>query len=160
MTVATGTRPLQANRRRPETITPPASSDAARRRMKSTRRSGTREEAALCSAIRVLGIHFMVQGRITNSRRTIDVVIRRPKVAIFVDGCFWHGCPRHATWPRANASWWRAKIQRNAARDRSSDRLLRSAGWGVIRIWTHERPEAAAARILNYLRQRRRKTRP
>jgi DNA mismatch endonuclease (patch repair protein) len=67
-----------------------------------------------------------------------DFVFRKSRTAIFVDGCFWHGCPRHATWPAHRAAWWRRKIEGNKKRDRLVNRTLRRAGWKVVRIWEHE----------------------
>ena len=64
-----------------------------------------------------------------------DFVFRRERVAVFVDGCFWHGCPRHATTPSTNGTFWKAKLARNAARDREVTRSLRKDGWTVLRIW-------------------------
>ena len=64
-----------------------------------------------------------------------DFVFRSERVAVFVDGCFWHGCPRHATTPASNRSFWKAKFARNAARDRAVTRTLRDAGWRVLRVW-------------------------
>jgi DNA mismatch endonuclease (patch repair protein) len=64
-----------------------------------------------------------------------DFVFRKARLAIFVDGCFWHGCPKHATWPAHRAAWWRRKIEGNKTRDRLVDRTLRRAGWRVVRIW-------------------------
>jgi DNA mismatch endonuclease (patch repair protein) len=66
-----------------------------------------------------------------------DFVFPELKISVFVDGCFWHGCPRHATWPAHRAAWWRRKIQGNQARDREVNRALRQAGWRVVRIWEH-----------------------
>jgi DNA mismatch endonuclease (patch repair protein) len=65
-------------------------------------------------------------------------------VAVFVDGCFWHRCPLHATNPTANADYWRAKFQRNVTRDRTNTASLVAAGWTVVRIWEHEDPQEAA----------------
>jgi DNA mismatch endonuclease (patch repair protein) len=76
-------------------------------------------------------------------------------VAVFVDGCFWHGCPQHASWPKANAEWWRTKIESNRARDRETDDRLDEAGWISIRVWSHERPENAADRIAAIVDERR-----
>jgi DNA mismatch endonuclease (patch repair protein) len=87
-------------------------------------------------------------------RRRADLVFARAKVAVFVDGCFWHGCPTHMTWPVANAAWWREKIERNAARDRETDQLLTDAGWGVVRVWEHEDPEVAARRVMSIVGRR------
>jgi DNA mismatch endonuclease (patch repair protein) len=64
-----------------------------------------------------------------------DFVFHSERVAVFVDGCFWHGCPRHATKPATRAAWWKAKLARNAQRDRSVTRALRASGWTVLRIW-------------------------
>jgi DNA mismatch endonuclease (patch repair protein) len=76
------------------------------------------------------------------------------RVAIFVDGCFWHGCPVHATRPKANSAWWLAKLDANWKRDRDTDLRLTEAGWQVIRVWEHELPADASARILRALQRR------
>jgi DNA mismatch endonuclease (patch repair protein) len=67
-----------------------------------------------------------------------DFVFPKLKLAVFVDGCFWHGCPKHATWPASRAAWWRRKIEGNKTRDRVVNRALRRAGWKVVRVWEHE----------------------
>jgi len=72
-------------------------------------------------------------------------------MAIFVDGCFWHGCPEHGTWPRKNAKFWREKIEANKRRDRSTDTALRDAGWRVVRVWEHESAAQAARRIIQVI---------
>jgi DNA mismatch endonuclease (patch repair protein) len=69
------------------------------------------------------------------------------KLAVYVDGCFWHVCPEHGNWPRVNAVWWRVKLEQNKARDLRTDERLREAGWTVIRVWEHEDPVHAAHRI-------------
>lgn len=71
----------------------------------------------------------------------------RAKVAVFVDGCYWHGCPSHGTRPAANREWWDWKIQRNRDRDADTNCLLDKQGWTVVRVWEHEDPVAAADRI-------------
>jgi DNA G:T-mismatch repair endonuclease len=71
-------------------------------------------------------------------RRTIDIAFTKTKVAIFLDGCFWHGCPEHATHPKANAEWWRKKLDRNMSRDIETTEHLAAAGWTVLRFWEHE----------------------
>ena len=76
---------------------------------------------------------------------------------MFVDGCFWHGCPDHMTWPKANAEWWRAKIEANISRDRHTDEQLKGAGWTVVRVWTHEPIEAAASRVERTVREARKR---
>lgn len=80
-------------------------------------------------------------------RRRADIVFTKARVAIFVDGCFWHGCPEHATWPRNNAELWRAKIETNRSRDHETTTRLAAAGWVVVRVWEHEDVESAIARI-------------
>ena len=82
------------------------------------------------------------------------------KVAAFVDGCFWHSCPRHRTAPKANAAWWAAKLAANRHRDADTNRQLRRAGWEVVRAWEHEAPAAAAARIASSVRARLRRRGP
>jgi DNA mismatch endonuclease (patch repair protein) len=72
------------------------------------------------------------------SRRTIDVCFSRQRIAVFLDGCFWHGCPEHGTSPKANRSWWREKIAGNRARDADTDRHLVAEGWIPLRFWAHE----------------------
>lgn len=90
----------------------------------------------------------------TTLRCKADIVFRPKKVAVFVDGCFWHGCPDHGTSPKTNAGYWRAKIGRNVERDRANEAELGAAGWTVIRIWEHETPAAAAERIARVLNKR------
>lgn len=82
-----------------------------------------------------------------------DFVFRAERLAVFVDGCFWHGCPKHATWPRQNAAFWRAKIEGNIARDRRVDRALRAAGWRVLHLWEHALTPRHAARTVSRLRR-------
>jgi DNA mismatch endonuclease (patch repair protein) len=82
-----------------------------------------------------------------DSRRTVDIVFPSVKIAVFLDGCFWHGCPLHASWPKTNAAWWREKIETNRRRDRDTDRRLEALGWTVIRVWGHEPIADAADRI-------------
>jgi DNA mismatch endonuclease (patch repair protein) len=83
-----------------------------------------------------------------------DFVFRKTKVALFVDGCFWHGCPKHGTRPKTNTEFWNEKIRRNIARDRLVNRTLREAGWRVVRIWEHELHKKNAARLEARLRRR------
>lgn len=78
----------------------------------------------------------------------------RAKVAVYVDGCFWHGCPQHGTWPKRNSDFWRNKIEANVRRDRETDSSLAAAGWTSVRVWEHEDPVAAADRITALIRSR------
>ena len=94
------------------------------------------------------GLRFRLQQSVAfDRRRRIDIVFPREKIAIVVDGCFWHSCPEHGTFPLANAEFWREKLAINVARDEDTNRRLIDAGWYVIRVWEHEDPEAAARRI-------------
>ena len=123
---------------------PEPSSPAVRRRMQVTRRRDTSAELSLRSALRALGLRYRVDAPLPGTRRRADVSFLRAKVAVFQDGCFWHGCPEHGTWPKANAKWWREKIEGNQRRDRDTERRLTDAGWVVLRFWEHADAEAAA----------------
>lgn len=76
-------------------------------------------------------------------RRTIDIAFTRARLAVFVDGCFWHGCPEHGTAPTANADWWATKIAANKSRDDDTDRRLEAMGWRTLRVWEHVDPMVA-----------------
>ncbi len=119
--------------------------------MQATRRRDTPGEIALRAALRALGLRYRVDVPVPGTRRRPDVVFARAKLAVFVDGCFWHACPIHGTWPRANAAWWRSKIEGNRLRDRDTDLKLESAGWAVLRFWTHEDPKLAARAVAKAL---------
>ncbi|TGZ17824.1 very short patch repair endonuclease [Streptomyces sp. S816] len=109
----------------------------------------TQVEIALRRALHAAGLRYRVHRRpLKGVRREADVVFGPAKVAVFVDGCFWHGCPIHATWPKNNSDFWRTKIETNRRRDRDTDQRLTSAGWLPVRVWEHEDPVAAAARVL------------
>lgn len=132
---------------------PVPSSPFVSRRMGAQQRRDTRPEMALRRAMHAHGLRYRVHVRpVPGLRREADIAFTRAKVAVFVMGCFWHGCPRHATWPRANADWWRDKIERNRARDRETARRLRLAGWTPVVVWEHEDPEQAALRVLRIVR--------
>lgn len=83
-----------------------------------------------------------------------DIVFTKVRVAVFVDGCFWHVCPEHQTWPHSNHGWWRQKLEANVARDRRSDAALREAGWEVVRVWEHQPAKEAADEVERTLRRR------
>ena len=122
--------------------------------MQATRRRDTAGELALRSALRELDLRYRVDVTLPGTRRRPDVAFIRARLAIFVDGCFWHGCPTHGTWPNANAAWWRAKIGTNVLRDRDTDARLQAAGWIVLRFWEHDDPQKAARKVLATLRRR------
>lgn len=135
--------------------TPEPSSDEARRRMESTGQRDTAAELALRSVLHRKGLRFRVdQAPIRGVRRRADIVFRKARVAVYVDGCFWHCCPVHGTWPKANAEWWRGKLETNHARDVDTDRKLRDVGWIPVRVWEHEDPQEAADRIEQLVRER------
>ena len=127
---------------------PVASSDEARNRMRANRSRDTKPEKQLRSLLHRQGFRFRVDiSPIPGVRRRADIVFTRAKVAIFVDGCFWHGCPDHATWPKANAKFWREKIEANRRRDADTNAKFEEAGWTVIRVWEHEDPFSAARSV-------------
>lgn len=123
--------------------------------MQSTQQRDTPPELRLRRLLHAKGLRYSVDASpLEDSRRRADVVFRRAKVAVFVDGCFWHGCPEHGTWPRANKQFWRSKILANKERDADTNRQLIERGWLVIRVWEHEGASAAAARITRRVRSR------
>jgi len=125
-----------------------ASSEAARRTKVATRGRDTRPEVNVRSALHRLGYRFRVCVRpLPELRRSADIVFPRLKLAVFIDGCFWHGCPEHYSQPRTNTAYWSSKISRNVERDRDTDARLRDAGWNVIRLWEHIEPADAARMI-------------
>lgn len=130
-----------------------ASSPATRKTMQANRRRDTGPELAIRRAVHSLGLRYRVDQRpIPALNRRADLVFRKAAVAVFVDGCYWHGCPEHGATPVANADFWAQKFSRNRARDADTDRLLAAAGWTVVRIWEHEDPQAAAELIATLVR--------
>jgi DNA mismatch endonuclease (patch repair protein) len=122
--------------------------------MRAQRERDTAIEREIRSRLHARGLRFRVHRRLlAGSRREVDVVFPGARVAVFVDGCFWHGCPEHATWPASNADFWREKIETNRRRDRDTDVRLTAAGWRVARVWEHEDPAVAADRVEQLLRQ-------
>lgn len=112
-------------------------------------------ELALRRAVWKRGLRYRVDvSPIRGARRRADLVFTRAKVAVYVDGCFWHRCPEHATTPKANRQWWISKLDANVARDRDTDRRLDEAGWVVLRIWEHQDPEESAMLIERVVGQR------
>ncbi|OFC38204.1 very short patch repair endonuclease [Acidithiobacillus caldus] len=131
------------------------SSPEASRRMARVRQRGTDVEIELRRALHALGLRYRLQVPLSRKpRRVADIVFIGARVAVFVDGCFWHGCPLHATWPKENAGFWRAKIEANRARDADTTRRLRELGWEVIRVWSHEDPVEAARLIYDRVLER------
>jgi DNA mismatch endonuclease (patch repair protein) len=136
-------------RRDPISIASWASSPAVRRSMRGNRSRDTTPERALRSALHALGLRFRVDARpVATIPRRADVVLRGDRVAVFLDGCFWHGCSEHFRPPTTNAGYWTAKIAGNRARDASTTALLEAAGWVVVRAWEHEPTAVAARRVV------------
>lgn len=134
---------------------PPASTAVVRRVMKGNRAVDTRAEVAVRSAVHALGLRFRKHvAPLRGLRCRADLVFGRQRVAVFVDGCFWHGCPEHGTSPATNSAYWIAKLGGNVERDRRNDAALAAAGWTVVRIWEHEDPRAAAQRVASAVRRR------
>ncbi len=115
--------------------------------MKSQKRRDTGPELEIRSQLHRLGYRFRVDYPIPGTRRRVDIAFTRKRVAVFVDGCFWHSCPRHRTTPRSNRRWWEQKLADNVTRDRSTDVALRRDGWKVVRVWEHELSSRAVAKI-------------
>lgn len=116
--------------------------------MQTTRERDTAPELALRSALHRTGLRFRVNVRLMpNARFKADIVFGPSRTVVFVDGCFWHGCPLHPRTARRNADYWKDKVERNKTRDANTDAQLKALGWLVIRVWEHESPVVAAERI-------------
>lgn len=125
----------------------PSSSDASHR-MTKVRQTGTDAELALRREMYRIGLRYRVDYEVLKKpRRVADVAFPGRKIAVFVDGCFWHGCPKHATWPKQNADFWRQKIEVNRQRDADTNARLQASGWTVLRFWSHESPVEAAKTV-------------
>jgi DNA mismatch endonuclease (patch repair protein) len=137
------------------TETPPASNPDVRRRMQATRRVDTRAELSLRRELHQRGLRFrkdyVVRGV---SRSRLDIAFTRHKVAVFVDGCFWHSCPDHSSIPKVNTEWWTLKLETNRVRDLRHNSELESAGWTVVRVWEHEDARAVAGVLHGLLSNR------
>ncbi|MDZ4827140.1 MAG: DNA mismatch endonuclease Vsr [Actinomycetota bacterium] len=131
--------------------------EAKRRSMQRQREADTHPEVALRRELLRRGLRYRVQRRaLPTLRRKLDVVFPSERVAVEVRGCFWHACPKHATWPHHNAAWWKAKLERNVERDAETEKALRIAGWKLIVVWEHDSPTRASAQIEKIVRARRR----
>ncbi|MFC9581842.1 very short patch repair endonuclease [Streptomyces yangpuensis] len=130
------------------------SSAAVSARMSRQASRDTAQEVAVRRLLHASGLRYRVNFPVPGiRRRTIDIAFTRARIAVFLDGCFWHGCPEHATHPKANAEWWRAKLEKNMSRDRETTAHLESAGWTVLRFWEHELPETVARAVALSRRQ-------
>jgi DNA mismatch endonuclease (patch repair protein) len=122
--------------------------------MKEQRRRDTKPEFALRSELWRRGLRYRVDYKVVGNRRRVDIAFTRARIAVFVDGCFWHMCPKHRSLPKTNRDWWLAKLEANAARDESTNSELERAGWTVVRVWEHEDTTLAADRVEELVRGR------
>jgi len=115
--------------------------------MLSNRRRDTAPELAVRRLLHAAGLRYRVDFAPLGGRRRADIVFTRHRIAVFIDGCYWHGCPEHATYPMRNSDYWLPKLERNIERDRETDQMLLDAGWIVLRFWEHEVPAAVVAEV-------------
>jgi DNA mismatch endonuclease (patch repair protein) len=116
--------------------------------MQAIRNRDTKPEWLIRRLVHAQGLRYRVAARpLSDLRRTADLVFRPAKVAVFIDGCYWHGCPEHYVSPKTNPGYWSDKVARNIARDRDTDKRLTDADWTVLRFWEHESPDACALKI-------------
>lgn len=123
--------------------------------MQAIRSRDTQPEILIRRLVHAQGLRYRVSARpISDLRRTADMVFRPTKVAVFIDGCYWHGCPEHYVPPRTNSGYWSEKVLRNVQRDRDTDQRLKDAGWLALRFWEHEPSEMCAQRIVATITER------
>jgi len=135
---------------------PSASSPLTRRLMQSIGKTNTRKERELRSLLHRAGLRFRVHIKpLPNINRRADVIFTRLKIAVFIDGCFWHGCPLHSHVPRTNEAFWRKKLEGNRSRDNETNLLLAANGWVVLRYWEHCDMTDAAREVEKTIRMRR-----
>ncbi|MFE4656002.1 very short patch repair endonuclease [Streptomyces hydrogenans] len=128
--------------------------------MQAIRSRDTKPEQLVRRLLHAQGLRYRVAARpLPSLRRTADIVFRPVKVAVFIDGCYWHGCPEHYVAPRTNPGYWSGKVAGNMARDGDTDQRLQEAGWTVLRFWEHESPEECATRIAAVVETRRARAR-
>lgn len=132
-----------------------ATSPATRRAMQGNRSRDTKPELAVRRLLFARGFRYRVNARpIEELPRTADILFTRAKVAVFIDGCYWHGCPLHYRAPASNVDYWSAKLARNMERDRTTSETLRLAGWLVLRFWSHENPALISDEIQQVFHKR------
>ncbi|WP_255363463.1 very short patch repair endonuclease [Geodermatophilus sp. DSM 45219] len=125
-----------------------AGTPSTRRRMQKQRTRDTAPEMAIRRLLHAAGLRYRVDfSPLPGSRRRADLVFTSSRVAVFVDGCFWHGCPIHGSQSRTNSQFWSQKIESNVLRDNNTDAALRDADWLPLRVWEHEDPALAAKRV-------------
>ena len=117
-------------------------------RMKKQRIYDTKPESEIAKACFAKGLRYRKNVEIPEVKTRGDLVFRKHNLVVFIDGCFWHGCPWHYKTPKTRSEWWDAKTEKNRTRDKRKTKQLRKLGWKVIRIWEHTEPEKAAEKIL------------
>lgn len=133
-----------------------ASTAARRRNMQAIRSRDTKPEKAIRRLVHAKGLRYRIDARpLADLRRTADMIFRPVQVAVFIDGCYWHGCPEHYVSPKTNPGYWSGKVAGNVARDRDTNRRLEESGWLVLRFWEHEEPARCAEDIAAAVRERR-----
>lgn len=160
--IARAGRPATSGRTRREAsaAASTASTPGVRRRMQVQRTRDTVPELAIRRLLHAQGLRYRVdEAPLPGLRRRADIVFGPAKVAVYIDGCFWHGCPQHGNRPTRNAAYWAAKLDRNRRRDADTDARLIAAGWLALRLWEHEPPEEAASHVASVVRHRRAKMR-
>ncbi len=131
-------------------LSPPT--DVVRRQMRAQKTSGTKIELAVRRRLHAEGYRFRVNRRILSDHQFRgDIVWAGRRLVVYLDGCFWHGCPIHGTTPKSNTEWWKVKLAANQARDRRVDELLKERGWTVLRFWEHEDPVIVTGSIIEHL---------
>lgn len=132
-------------------IRPMPKSELVSQQMSRMPRQNTKPELLLRRELHARGLRFRVHTPLPGRP---DLAFTRAKIAVFVDGCFWHGCSEHGTLPKNNREWWRAKIEGNIQRDRVKDEALGLLGWDVLHVWEHEDPGVAADRVEDLWRRK------
>lgn len=116
--------------------------------MRAQKERDTSPEMLIRRQLHAVGLRYRLHRRIPGTRREIDIALVQYRIAVFVDGCFWHGCPEHGTLPKTNRAWWQRKLATNRSRDIDTNARLAESGWTVVRIWEHEDPGRAAISLI------------
>jgi DNA mismatch endonuclease, patch repair protein len=128
---------------------PPASSKEVSERMRRVRQRDTAPELRLRSELHRRGLRYRVDASVSGiPRKRVDILFSSARLAVYVDGCFWHSCPEHGLIPRANREWWTHKLAAVQRRDAEATTVLEAAGWKVVRVWEHEDPAEAADAVV------------
>jgi DNA mismatch endonuclease (patch repair protein) len=132
-----------------DTPYPHPTSDAARAVMRANRKKNTRPEVAVRRALHAKGFRYRIHLPVRAEGKSVraDIVFPKQKLAVFIDGCFWHSCPVHGNSPRVNTGYWIPKLERNKARDTEVNARLARSGWRVLRIWEHVSADEAVEEI-------------